>query len=434
MSDLIDRRYELIEVIASGGMATVWRARDTRLDRQVAIKRPHPTSPHDPSRARMLREAKAAAAIAHPNLVTVLDAGEDEIGMFMVMEFVDGPTLDEAGEDLSQPEIIEIGAQVAEALAIVHGMGIVHRDVKPSNILMSDTGPQLTDFGIAISGDESRLTGPGQVMTTPSYAAPEVMAGEPATPASDMFSLAVSLYHLLMGKLPLVGNDRDPLPGSVGDPDLDEFFGLALSRDPELRPDAASFAARLRNSTPTRPIITSEGSTIPISTIAPPPGLVTVKEDKSGKSSPWWLASATVLLLILAAFALAIGDDDGGALTSESTTTSTTASATTPTTTPSTLTPTPADTTPTVASARGDLEAALAAIHPSELKPKDLRSIMEKVDDAIAASEGSDVETATKKLNGAAKDIEKKVDEDSRQEIIALLGILAAQLGITLFR
>jgi eukaryotic-like serine/threonine-protein kinase len=199
MPEIVDGRYELVSVIASGGMATVWRARDQRLDRDVALKRPHPTHPDDPRHDRMLREAKAAAAIGHPNLVTVLDAGEDENGLFMVMELVEGPTLDRVAAELSHEEILKIGASVGEALAMVHGSGIVHRDVKPSNILMSEQGPQLTDFGVAFNTDADRMTQPGTVLATPGYAAPEVLAGEPPTPQSDVYSLGVVVFELLTG-------------------------------------------------------------------------------------------------------------------------------------------------------------------------------------------------------------------------------------------
>lgn len=430
MPELVDDRYELIEVIASGGMATVWRARDTRLDREVAIKRPHPTSPDDLPNERMLREAKAAAAIAHPNLVTVFDAGEDHNGLFMVMELVDGPTLEETSTNLSTTELVEIGAQVAEALAIVHGMGIVHRDVKPSNILMSERGPQLTDFGLAISGDESRLTQPGQVMATPNYAAPEVIAGGPPTAASDVFSLAVTVSQLITGEKPTLGDDGASLVGTTGDPQLDELLATALSEDPKARPDAASFASRLRESAPTRPMLTAQGSTIPMATISPPPGQVSIPKSSREKVSPWWLAAALVLLLFLAAVALAMGNDDP-ALATETTTTSTTEPPTT-TTIPSTTASTVVDTTPTLASARDEIEVALAAIHPSVLKQKDRKSILKKVDEAIAASEESDQEKASKKLNEAAEEVEKKLDEDSSQQVLSALDDLAAQLGVNL--
>ncbi|MGH3649907.1 MAG: protein kinase domain-containing protein, partial [Acidimicrobiia bacterium] len=129
MTELIDDRYELLEVIASGGMATVWRARDMRLDGVVALKRPHPTPDSDEAiHRRMDREARAAASLNHPNVVTVYDYGNDDEGPFLVMELAEGPTLDQVAPKIGAPAVTEIGVQLAEALAAIHAAGIVHRD------------------------------------------------------------------------------------------------------------------------------------------------------------------------------------------------------------------------------------------------------------------------------------------------------------------
>ncbi len=149
MATLVDDRYELLEVLASGGMATVWRARDTRLGRIVALKRPHPAPAGSKTDERIEREARAAAGVKHPNLVTMFDTGGDEAGPYLVMELVEGPTLASPGREIGPTEAIDIGAQIADALAAVHDAGIVHRDVKPSNVILSERGPCLTDFGIA---------------------------------------------------------------------------------------------------------------------------------------------------------------------------------------------------------------------------------------------------------------------------------------------
>ena len=197
---LVEDRYEVLEVIASGGMATVYRARDVRLDRPVALKRPHPGPPGNDLDARIEREARAAAGLNHPNVVTVYDYGSDDEGPFLVMELVDGATLQEKAADISAVEAFQVGAQLADGLAAIHAAGVVHRDVKPSNVIMSERGPMLTDFGIAsFNGSGERITSPGTVLATPSYAAPEVLSGKPPTPASDVYSLALVVKHLAAG-------------------------------------------------------------------------------------------------------------------------------------------------------------------------------------------------------------------------------------------
>jgi eukaryotic-like serine/threonine-protein kinase len=428
--DLIDGRYELLEVIASGGMATVWRAFDTRLDREVAVKRPHPGPPDDPQRERILREARAAASIGHPNLVTVFDVGEDRDGLFMVMELVDGPTLGEIGDGLVRSEIVEIGAEMAEALAIVHGVGVVHRDVKPSNILMSERGPLLTDFGLALSEDQSRITQHGQVMATPSYAAPEVIEGAPPTAKSDVFSLAVTLYELLAGRAPFSQVDRTTPPAKLDDPTLDEILRSALATVAEMRPDAATFASRLRDSAPTQPMMQSEGSTIPITTIAPSEGQVEIEEVQPKNRSLLGPGLLLALLLILSALALATRDD-GAVLAAETTTpTSVTTSTSTSTTLANTTSTATVTAGPTVESIRAELESTLLAIHPSELKPKDQRSIMSDIDEAIVAAGDADIEKAAEKLDAAAKEIDRKLEGESRADALDDLEILASLLGV----
>ncbi len=186
-------RYEILDVIGSGGMATVWRARDTLLDRFVAIKRPNP-SPDEPiATARFAREARAAATVAHPNLVAIHDVGVDETGPYLVMELVDGPSL--ATAHVASDRVARIGMEVASALAALHAAGVVHSDVKPGNILLAPDAAKLTDFGIARSTDDTAtLTQPGVTLGTPAYAAPETVAHGDRSHAADVFSLAVTLH------------------------------------------------------------------------------------------------------------------------------------------------------------------------------------------------------------------------------------------------
>ena len=153
-------RYEQLEVIGSGGMATVWRARDTLLGRVVAMKRPHPAPPDSEVYARFERESRMAATVSHPNLVTVFDVGADEIGPYLIMEFIDAPSL--AATTVGPDGIALIGSQIAAAVAQLHAVGIVHRDIKPANVLMAPGGAKLTDFGIALFSRQRRRPDAGR--------------------------------------------------------------------------------------------------------------------------------------------------------------------------------------------------------------------------------------------------------------------------------
>ena len=251
MTQLVDGRYELIEVIGSGGMATVWRARDIKLERMVALKRPHPVPVGDPRHDRLAREAQLSASINHPHLVTVHDAGSDAEGLYLVMELVNAPSLADANGRLRRDQIIEVGAQIGRALAAVHRAGVVHRDVKPGNILLAGGGAKLTDFGIATNGGgfgTHQPTTPGYFLTTANYAAPEVLAGQQATSKSDIFSLGVVLYELLTGRLPFNGADRSHRPTPVQDP-VGPVIDRCLSPYPGERPDGEELAGLLTSAT-----------------------------------------------------------------------------------------------------------------------------------------------------------------------------------------
>lgn len=442
MPELIDGRYQLLEVLASGGMATVWRARDIRLDRLVALKRPHPAPPDDPVHARIDREARAAAALNHPHLVTVYDVGRDENGPFLVMELVEGPTLAAAGTRLASGEAVQIGAQLADALAVVHAAGIVHRDIKPANVLMSDRGPQLTDFGIALDGDpSSRLTQPGSVVATPSYASPEQLAGRPATPRSDVFSLGVIVYELVTGQLPFSGTDRSGRPPPTGDRGLDAILGRALSQDPDARPDAAELGQSLRGAAPTVTAMAAGGSTVPMTVRPdqPPP----VEQERRRGGALLMGGVALVAAVGLAALALAALDDDTApgadttagppVTTAPPPTTEAITSTTAATTTTSIATTTTAPTRDEgLEEARNDLEEALTAVHPSELNPKEAEELMEKADDAIAAVAEGKEEEAGQKLREVAREVDDKVEGDERDAVLARLVRLADAMGVSL--
>ena len=206
---LLDGRYEIGDHIASGGAASVHRARDTRLQRDVAIKllSDQAAKSADPAgRDRFVRESHTAAQLHHPHLVTVFDAGEADGQLYMVMELVDGTTLAQIIAErapLPADEAADIARQVLEGLAAVHERGVVHRDVKPANVLVDAHGRvRLTDFGIARRLDdiEAHLTGSGQVMGTPTYLSPEQAVGDDATSVTDLYLVGLILDEMLTGR------------------------------------------------------------------------------------------------------------------------------------------------------------------------------------------------------------------------------------------
>ncbi|MCW2500201.1 MAG: putative serine/threonine protein kinase, partial [Frankiales bacterium] len=204
---VIGGRYRLDNLVGRGGTAEVWQATDTSLDRVVALKLV--TVAHDESSARAADEARTLARLSHPSLVQVYDAGTDSAGRpWVVMEFVDGETLADAIRRGPQPvrRITEIGIAVADALDHVHARGLVHRDVKPANVLMGRGGKcKLTDFGIARLVDAAKVTSTGLMVGTASYLAPEQVAGEPVGPATDVYALGLVLLEALTGKREYVG-------------------------------------------------------------------------------------------------------------------------------------------------------------------------------------------------------------------------------------
>ena len=206
-------RYRLVSPIARGGMATVWVADDPILSRRVAVKILRADlAADDGTRARFRHEAIAAARLSHPNIVSTYDTGDDDGVAYIVMELVEGPTLrhliDQHG-GLPTAEVIRIGKEVADALDAAHRAGLVHRDVKPANVLVPDTGPvKVTDFGIAKAAGGDDLTRTGTVMGTARYLAPEQVNGRPTDPRTDVYALGLLMFEALVGHPPF-GGDTD---------------------------------------------------------------------------------------------------------------------------------------------------------------------------------------------------------------------------------
>jgi WD40 repeat protein len=205
-------RFEVRERLGAGAFGTVYRAYDPQLDRDVALKVPHPATLDSPTaRQRFLREARAAARLRHPHIVAVFDAGADDGHDYIAAAFIDGQTLSASIAETS-PDLRRAAGLVrdlAEALAYAHAQGVVHRDVKPANVLIDSAGrPHLMDFGLAYWREEThQLTQDGAVLGTPAYMAPEQAAGQqgPPLPASDQYALGVLLYQLLTGQTPFSG-------------------------------------------------------------------------------------------------------------------------------------------------------------------------------------------------------------------------------------
>jgi hypothetical protein len=272
--------FTLREPLGEGGMGTVYRAHDPRLGRDVAVKLLRAEQVDEAARERFRREARAASALSHPNIVTVFDVGEAPNGWFIAMELVQGESL--AAWRLDPPGIARLadaGAQCALALAAAHEAGIVHRDVKPENVMVrSDGYVKLLDFGLARLMDAERasttaerrsatgLTSPGLVIGTVRYLSPEQASGDPIGPPSDVFSLGTMLYELATGSHPFMAKTevgiigqiitREPaLPSDIASgfpPEFDALLRAMLAKDPADRPSALEVADRLQGVTRAR--------------------------------------------------------------------------------------------------------------------------------------------------------------------------------------
>jgi serine/threonine-protein kinase len=210
---LLNARYRLDAQVGSGGMSTVYKAFDTVLERCVAIKLMHrPLAQDSDQLERFRREARAVAQLNHPHIVGVIDAGEDDGAPFIVFEYVEGETLKDrirrCGR-LAIPEAIAYAIEIARALGAAHAQGIVHRDVKPQNVLVDEEGTaKVTDFGIARTLDQEGLTADGRVLGTTDYVSPEQALGHVVTGQSDLYSLGIVLYEMLTGEVPFKGENQ----------------------------------------------------------------------------------------------------------------------------------------------------------------------------------------------------------------------------------
>jgi serine/threonine-protein kinase len=330
---MVDGRYRVLSRLGSGGMADVYCAEDTHLGRQVALKVLYRRFAQDAEFVeRFKREAQSAAGLTHPNVVNVFDRGEHDDTYYIAMEYLPGRTLKEViGERgaLDQEAVIDIGIQILRASSFAHRRGVVHRDLKPHNVMLDDAGnAKVTDFGIARAG-ASEMTEAGSIMGTAQYLSPEQAQGHSATAQSDLYSVGIILYELLTGRLPFDGesavaiavqhlNDQ-PAPISSLRPDVAPALEAAvmrgLAKDPGSRwADADEFIRALegaRAALATQPLgqDTAAFAPLPPTAVAgadgaPPPA----DEDESRLRWPWFALALTALAVALALFLLTGGD------------------------------------------------------------------------------------------------------------------------------
>ncbi|MFI0452641.1 serine/threonine-protein kinase [Actinomadura sp. 6N118] len=338
MPHVIAERYELVELLGSGGMGAVWRARDRMLDREVAIKEVAlPAGMDEEQRervdARTFREARSAARLDHPGIVTVYDVVEHEGRPWIVMQLVRAPALDRviSREGALPPaRVAAIGADVLDALRAAHAAGVVHRDVKPGNVLLPHNRAVLTDFGIAtVAGDET-LTQEGAIVGSPAYLAPELARHQKASPASDMWSLGATLYAAVEGRPPYQRQDvwgvmaavlnDDPDPMRQAGPLQPVLEGL-LRKDPEQRlraEDAIHQLRQIAQGTPEpawspSPVGGTPARDMTLPPTPPPPTMET--PPRRSTAQRWAIVIpagvlAAVLVAAVIVFISFMGDDD----------------------------------------------------------------------------------------------------------------------------
>lgn len=387
-------RYELQSRIAIGGMGEVWQATDLVIGRQVAIKILKDEYLGDPGFLERFRaEARHAALVNHEGIANVFDYGEEEGSAYLVMELVPGEALStilEREHVLSTDKVLDIVAQTASALQAAHAAGLVHRDIKPGNLLITPDGRvKITDFGIARIADQVPLTATGQVMGTVQYLSPEQASGHPASPTTDIYSLGIVAYEALAGRRPFTGesqvaiamaqiNETPPdLPVTVSEP-VRNLVYACIAKNPADRPQSAAHLARAATAlrrgdvqgaaaavpavlgaaglTAATMLMPQQGATA-ATTILPtgaPDGDGDEGEPEQKKRSPWtWplIVLIALLAIVLIGTIIALAVNSGNDNPRRSTSAPPTTASQTPTPTP---TPTPTATTPTTAQVNPD--------------------------------------------------------------------------------
>ena len=330
---LVDERYEVRGLVGSGGMAEVFLAHDEVLDRDVALKMlKDKYTENEEFVERFKREAQSAAALSHPNIVPIFDRGASEDGTYYIaMEYLSGGTLKDrilSKGALPPRAAAAVALQIAEALRVAHERGVIHRDIKPHNILITDSGDvKVADFGIARAADATTISHPGHILGSAKYMSPEQAMGEPVGPASDLYSLGVVLYEMLTGRVPFETDssvgvpvkhvDEQPRPPREVNPEvpraMEALVMRLLAKDPADRPGSAaeliSELGRLREGSSPAPSSGEEETTAalgapPAPTLpAPAPGGPGPRRRRSSLT----LAALVALVALLGAVGGALG-------------------------------------------------------------------------------------------------------------------------------
>jgi beta-lactam-binding protein with PASTA domain/predicted Ser/Thr protein kinase len=313
---VVDKRYRVLRRIGSGGMADVWLAEDTHLQRQVALKVLHSRYLQDQDFvARFQREAEAAAGLQHPNIVAVFDRGQDDGVNYIAMRYIQGPTLKELIErGLTPEQAVGLVRQVLEGARFAHRNGIVHRDLKPQNVIVDEEGKAVvTDFGIARAG-VSEITQTGSVMGTPQYLSPEQAQGFEVTGVSDLYSIGVILYEALTGRVPFEGEsavavamkqvaETPQRPSSINpqvSPALDAVVMRALEKEPGSRFQSAdAFIAALDQALREPGVGGGTAAFAAAPPIVGAPEEVPPEEDRQRNNRLWALLIAAIVIGLL---------------------------------------------------------------------------------------------------------------------------------------
>jgi serine/threonine-protein kinase len=322
---ILNDRYQLLEQIGSGGMAVVYRGMDTLLQRQVAVKILRDRFSGDPSfLARFRREAQSAANLDHPNIVTVYDVGQDGERHYMVMEYVAGQdlkTLIRQKGHLAVDEAVDIAVQICEGVGHAHQAGLVHCDIKPHNVLLTEDGrAKVVDFGIARALSESGLTESETVWGSPLYFSPEQASGDPPSPASDVYSIGVIMYEMLTGAPPFQAENatalamlhlqEEPAPLAARNPQvpsqLEEIVHTVLSKEPSARYRTAAQLARVleeyhrlgEQATSWQPATPRGGSEVPFQGEEEPESEMLTVSD-GGSDEMVWVLSVVAFIAVV---------------------------------------------------------------------------------------------------------------------------------------
>jgi hypothetical protein len=329
MERTIAGRYALRSQLGVGGMGEVHAADDLRLRREVAVKLVPAAGITTVARARFVREAQAAARIHHPNAVAVFDAGESDGFLYLVMERVTGQTLDDrlaASGPLPVAEAATIAVAVLDGLGAAHAAGVVHRDVKPANIIVGPGGVKLLDFGIATLFGEAgaSVTVAGELVGTPKYLAPEQITGQPATPATDLYAVGVVVFEMLTGTAPFdrgepvataIAHRDEPAPDvRTIRPDVPPRVAAVIRTALRKRPaDRYRSAAEMRRALAPAEDASYAGDTAVLTApgVAAPAPLVP-HNQLGGRRWLWWAAAAVLVAGGTAAIVAVVDDDDPG--------------------------------------------------------------------------------------------------------------------------